>query len=139
MPHPDAITISLLGEPCPWNHRSTATGRRYLPTKQRNVSAALRLKAEEAMVSAAMLTGPLRLYLTAEFAIPSGWSMRKRNAAILGAILPAKRPDLDNLMKLAGDCLSNIVFSDDKLVCEAICRKRYSEQPKIVLTIEPMQ
>ena len=134
-----AISISLLGEPCAWRHRTSADGKhRYLPAKQRNVSSALRLKAEEAMISGAMLTGPVRLHLLAEFAIPDGWSARKRNAAILGDILPAKKPDLDNLMKLVGDCLSKIVISDDKLICEAICRKRYSTQPKIVLTIEPM-
>jgi Holliday junction resolvase RusA-like endonuclease len=133
------VTITLLGEPCAWRHRTSPDGKhRYLPAKQRDVSAALKLAAQEAMLAQSLLPfdEPVRLTLLAEFAVPASWSRKKRDAALLCLIYPTKKPDLDNLLKLAGDCLSGIVFRDDALVCKCNCKKRYGAQPKIVLTIE---
>jgi hypothetical protein len=52
----DIVTITLLGAALPYRHRSALTGHRYLPARQRDQLAALRLAASEAMDGRAMLT-----------------------------------------------------------------------------------
>jgi Holliday junction resolvase RusA-like endonuclease len=136
------ITIILLGEPVPFAIRTTSTGgRRYVPTKPRNASATLRRAAEEEVKSAGMaepFDEPLRIDLLCEVAIPNSWSIKKKNAAILGMIRPGTRPDLTNILKLAEDALKQVVWRDDSLVVEQRTRKIYSKQPKLVLTVTPL-
>jgi Holliday junction resolvase RusA-like endonuclease len=134
------ITIVLLGEPCAWRHRTSRTYHRYLPEKQRDIAAVLRLSASEKMdlLCQPPFTGPIRLTMVAEVSVPDSWSNKKRTAALTGALLPIKRPDCSNYLKLAEDCLSKIVFKDDCQIVELQCKKIYSAQPKITVTVEPI-
>lgn len=144
---PDAITILLLGDPVPWaqNSNPNATGAavhfRPIPKKQRNTFAALRGAAQLAMIESGM-TKPfdcaVSLTLRAEFAVPKTWSKIKRNAAFAGSLPHTSRPDLSKVLRLAEDALISVVYSDDKLICRHILSKRYSAQPKIVITVEPI-
>ena len=134
----DPVTITLLGEPVPMAHRTTSDGgRRYVPTKPRNASAALRLAASE-QVGLVPFDEPVKLVMLCEVAIPNSWSKRKKNAAILGLIRPGTRPDLTNMLKLAEDALHGVVWRDDSLVVEQHTKKIYGKQPKLVLTISPI-
>ncbi|HEX5321475.1 MAG TPA: RusA family crossover junction endodeoxyribonuclease [Stellaceae bacterium] len=136
------ITITRLGEPVPFARtRIAKTGTLFTPDRQRSAMAELRILAWQEMAAqhgGRMLDEPLRLEMLAEFSIPARWSNRQRQRAIIGEILPAKRPDIDNLFKLAADALNQIVYRDDALIVEARIRKRYSLSPKIVLTIAPV-
>jgi Holliday junction resolvase RusA-like endonuclease len=42
-------------------------------------------------------------------------------------------------LKLCEDACSAIVFRDDSLICAQLTSKRYSAQPKIVLTVQPAE
>lgn len=136
------ITIVLMGEPVPFA-RSGHNGRQHFtPAKQRNTAAALRIVAQQAMHEAnlgnAIFDEPLSLNLHAEFSIPTGWSQRKRAAAIAGVIRPGKRPDIDNLYKLAADALNTVVYRDDALIVEVYARKVYGVEPKLIVTVQPI-
>ena len=129
------ITITLPGEPVAW---ARSRGRfHHMPAHQRNVVALLRLKAEATMNGCAMLEGAIRLEFLAVFGIPESWSKKKRAAAMYRAV--TKRPDFDNLAKLASDALNGVVYKDDAQIAEASIRKIYGPQPKIVVTISPLQ
>jgi Holliday junction resolvase RusA-like endonuclease len=135
------ITIILLGEPLAFARtRTSRAGMHYTPAPQRNHMAAMRMAAQAAMLDGqvAMLDEPVRLDLLAELGIPGSWSKRKHAAALLGLIRPGKRPDLDNVYKLAADSLCGVAYRDDALVCEMWCRKVYGAEPKIVCTIRPI-
>lgn len=142
------ITITLLGEPgafarsIPGRQPDGSGGFAVTPARQRNTMAALRLAAMQAMQQANFGVGvfdePLRLDLRAEFPIPKSMTKRNRARALTGEIRPAKRPDIDNIYKLAADALNTIVFRDDSLIVEATLRKFYSEQPKLVITVQPI-
>lgn len=137
----DPITVCLLGVPTAFARmRLGRTGIHFVPTEQRNVAAALRMAAAEAMRSAAaaVLDEPLSLDLLAEFPVPASWSKRRQNLAILGQIRPAKKPDVDNCVKLATDALNGIVYRDDALIVELRARKIYGVQPKLVCTVAPI-
>jgi Holliday junction resolvase RusA-like endonuclease len=135
------VTIILLGEPVAFARtRISATHAHFTPTKQRNAMSALRIQAHQAMLDhgAAVLDEPLRMDLRAEFPIPKSMSKKKRCGALIGTIRPGKKPDIDNLYKLAADALNTIVFRDDALIVEAMLRKVYSNQPKLVITVQPI-
>ena len=49
-----------------------------------------------------------------------------------------KKPDIDNLIKLILDCMSGLVFDDDRLVTSICAKKSYSKKPKTVIEIEAL-
>ena len=135
------VTIVLLGEPVPFARTGHRGGQHFTPKKQRNTAAALKIEAGNAIkeLRQAPFDEPVEMALHAEFAIPATWSNRKKSAAIAGEIRPGKRPDIDNLYKLAADALNTIVYRDDALVVDAKLRKVYGVEPKIVVTVRPAQ
>lgn len=142
------VTITLLGDPVPWSRSrpgrqaNGSGGFAITPPKQRNAMAALRIAAQEAMRDAnhgrAVFDEPLRMELRAEFQIPKSMAKRDRPRALLGEIRPGKKPDIDNLYKLAADAFNTIVYRDDALIVEAVLSKVYSNQPKLVVTVRPI-
>jgi Holliday junction resolvase RusA-like endonuclease len=142
------VTVVLLGEPVAFarsmfgRQENGSGGFAVTPPKQRNAMAALRYAAQQAMTEAnhgiSVFDEPLRLDLRAEFQIPKSMSKRDRPRALTGEIRPGKRPDIDNLYKLAADALNTIVFRDDALIVEASLSKFYSDQPKVVITVRPI-
>jgi Holliday junction resolvase RusA-like endonuclease len=137
----EPVTIVLLGEPVPFARtRRALGGALFTPTTQRIAAAALRYEAQAVMQlrKLTILDEPLRIDLSAEVKIPASWSKKKQWRAITGGLRPAKKPDLDNLYKLAADALCGIVFRDDCLIVDMHCRKVYSGQPKLVVTVQPI-
>jgi Holliday junction resolvase RusA-like endonuclease len=136
----EPITIVLLGPPVAYARTGTNLRQRFTPKRQRSESKTLRTVAQQEMLSAnhPIFDEPLRLRVRSEWPIPASWSQRRRDLAILHILKPAKRPDLDNIVKQAKDALSGVVYRDDCLIVELIAEKLYSEQPKIVLTIAPV-
>ena len=138
----DPVTVILLGTPTPFARmRLSRTGMHFVPAEQRNAAAALQFAADQAMRDAggaAMFDEPLSLTLLAEFPIPSTWSRKKQTRALLGEIRPGKRPDLDNIYKLCADAFNGVVYRDDALIVECWLRKVYGNQPKLVVTVQPV-
>jgi len=127
-----------MGVATPYRHRSAPSGHRYLPKKQRDQLAMMRLAAQDAMNGRALFTDPVQVELRVELPIPKSFSKRKRNEALLGRVLPGVRPDLSNILKLAEDACSGVVFADDALVCAHTTLKRYGAAPMITLTVRAL-
>jgi Holliday junction resolvase RusA-like endonuclease len=133
----NTVTITLRGAPVPYRHRSAPSGRRYLPTKQRDQLAMLRLAATEANGDAP-LDCPVGIELRVEIPIPRSWSKKKQYAATIGDLLPGSRPDLTNVLKLAEDACTGVVFRDDSLIVRQTTRQVYSMAPQITLTVSQL-
>ena len=60
---------------------------------------------------------------------------------ISGLLWHVKKPDLDNLIKSLFDSISKseIVWSDDNIVCDLRARKLYSPNPRIEIEIEEIE
>lgn len=71
--------------------------------------------------------------------IPTSCSKTKLRAIASGHLHHIKRPDLDNLNKFLCDCLKTLVFVDDSQVCKINCCKEYSETPKTVIRVTPLE
>jgi Holliday junction resolvase RusA-like endonuclease len=132
------LTIVLLGVPRAQRMRSTKGGRHYHTADARAERAALRLKAEQVVNEEGLIEpirGAVEFHMLIEKPIPDSWSKKRKNLALTGEILPTVIPDFDNYAKLASDALKGVVWLDDKQVTDAHIKKRYSLQPKLVLTI----
>jgi Holliday junction resolvase RusA-like endonuclease len=131
----NSITIVLRGEPTAVGRpRFTRNGVAYTPQKTRYALAALRIAAQQQLQGRPPLEGPLQLDFTAELKIPSSWSRRKQHRAVIGELLPACRPDWENLAKIT-DGLTGVVWRDDAQIVRAHVAKRYSLTPQIIVEV----
>lgn len=136
----DPVTFVVVGEPVPFARmRLGNRGQHFVPAAQRNFAAALQLSAANAMreFKTAMFDEAVTLELLAELPIPASWSKKKQSRALVGEIRPTGRPDLDNLYKLVADALNQVLIRDDSQVVSLRARKRYSVEPKLVVTVRP--
>ena len=67
--------------------------------------------------------------------IPKSASKKKRAAMLAGEIRPTKKPDMDNVVKIIADSLNNLAYYDDTQIVDCQCRKFYSENPRVEVTI----
>lgn len=105
---------------------SRRTGHAYTP--EATVSAEQRVTAEWIAAGRHELAGPLELRVAAVMARPKHhWrldgSLGKRG---IEAAWPCKRPDLDNVIKLALDALNGQAFADDCQVVRFDAVKRWA-------------
>jgi len=105
------------------------------PKKTRLYEDRVRCEALDAMGDKPMLEEAVSVVVTAYVAMPASLKGKRRQDAIDGIIKPVTRPDVDNYAKVI-DGLNGIVFKDDNLVTDLIVRKRYSERPRLVITVE---
>ena len=68
----------------------------------------------------------ISLKVTAHFGIPKNVSKKVRNAMLTGEIMPTKKPDADNILKIVADALNGIAYSDDKQIVAMRVSKWYS-------------
>jgi len=73
---------------------------------------------------------PISIRIDAYLPCPSSFSHKKQIAAFEGSILPAKKPDLDNLIKHMLDCMKGVFYNDDKQIVHIDARKYYGFPPR---------
>lgn len=85
------------------------------------------------------LEGPVEMHLTFYLPIPKSESSRRKMQMLNGVILPTKKPDFDNLAYLVTNALKKLVYKDDSQVTDCIIRKRYSDRPRTVIKVIPIE
>ena len=78
----------------------------------------------------------IRIIITAVMSIPKSTPKYKRTDMLSGKIRPTKKPDWDNIGKLVCDALNGVAYDDDKCVCEAVVRKFYGCEPRVIVRLE---
>ena len=81
---------------------------------------------------------PTKFTAVAYLPIPKDMNAVDRLLCELGFGYPLKKPDGDNLIKTYMDMMQSELLSDDAIVVDMICRKRYSTKPRIEISIEYM-
>jgi len=83
--------------------------------------------------------GPVELNLRVYEAIPASFSKKKRQAALNGTILPTKKPDVDNFLKIYMDALEGLAFLKDQQVVYASVTKLYATAPTAFVKIDEIR
>jgi Holliday junction resolvase RusA-like endonuclease len=134
------LSITIPGVPVAKGRPKLSTrggfARAYTPAKTRHYEDMIRCEAANAMGERAPIDEPCSVVVTAYVAPPKSLSKANRAAALDGALKPQTRPDLDNYAKAALDGCNAIIFRDDSLVTDLIVRKRFSERPRLTITVE---
>lgn len=111
-----------------------ATGRTYTPGP--TASAENRLAHEASLLwKQPPVDEALSVVIEVRVAVPASKSKKFRAGALAGCIVPTGKPDLDNIVKLVGDSLNGIVWTDDSRIASLMAHRRYSEHPGLTLTV----
>lgn len=78
------------------------------------------------------LEGPIKANIIAYYKIPKSYTKAKRLACKQNIILPTKKPDIDNCIKVILDSLNGIAFHDDSQIVEVIAVKKWTEEQERV-------
>lgn len=134
-----AVRIVIPGEAVAKGRpRVTRTGHAFTPEKTASYESYVRWIAVEAMKDHKRFEDePLSVHVLVDIEPPESWSEKKKRAALEGAIQPAKRPDLDNVLKALTDAMNGITYKDDALICILSARKRYAAKAQVVIDVEP--
>lgn len=79
---------------------------------------------------------PVDIRILAYYPIPKSASKKKQAMMIANELRPMKKPDTDNVVKVILDSLNQIAYHDDVQAVDCQVRKFYSENPRVVVTIE---
>lgn len=79
---------------------------------------------------------PLDVRITAYYGIPKSVSKKKAQLMRERKIRPMKKPDFDNIGKIVCDSLNDIAYHDDAQIVDAQVRKFFSDDPRVVVTIQ---
>lgn len=74
--------------------------------------------------------------IIAQFKIPKNASKKNSEGMLNGKISPAKKPDIDNIVKIILDALNKMAFKDDNQITKLEVEKIYGEEEKILVKVE---
>lgn len=81
----------------------------------------------------------LLIRIQAYFEPPKSASKKAKVEMLEGKILPAKKPDIDNIIKAVLDALNGVAYRDDTQVTELHARKRYGEIPRVEVILQEIE
>jgi len=81
----------------------------------------------------------LDVRIFAYYSMPKSVSKKKRQAMLDKKLRPTKTPDFDNIGKVICDSLNGIAYRDDAQIVDAMVRKFYSDNPRVVVSISDIE
>ena len=131
------IRITIPGKPVPKARPFVRKdGRVFTPKETAVFEQAVRLHAMATMKGHKILTGPIRLSVTAFFSIPKSWTLSQKAKAMSGALRHTKKPDGDNVLKSVKDGMNGVVYADDSQVYDSRIIKRWHDTPRTEIIVE---
>lgn len=79
---------------------------------------------------------PVTLRIVARFLPPKSVSKKKKQQMLDGEILPLKKPDMDNIVKVVADALNGVAYHDDTQIALVSAKKAYSAMEGLDITVE---
>ena len=79
---------------------------------------------------------PVTLRIVARFLPPKSTAKKKQQQMLEGEILPLKKPDMDNIVKVVADALNSVAYHDDTQIVLVSAKKAYSAVEGLDITVE---
>lgn len=128
------IKVTIPGECVPKGRPRLTRYGVYTPPKTKTYESKVRAILRTQKVP--KLEGALKVTVVINRAIPKSMTKQNKMQALAKALLPTKKPDLDNYVKAVLDACNGIAFHDDSAICELQAYKFYSNNPRVELKIE---
>jgi len=125
------INITIDGNPESWKSPQRCGNHYFSPNHKRKEEIKWQVKEQW---TGNPIISPIKIKASFDLPIPSSTS-KKKTFEMLNQAYHNKKPDLDNLLKLAIDSIKGIVIEDDNQVCQIEATKQYSKEPKTNLYI----
>lgn len=130
------IKLTIPGKPMgKQRHRTTKSGHTFTPQKTVNYETRIQEAFRAEYPDHVPFTGRVWMSLDIYCPIPVSTSNRKRAQMLENDILPTKKPDIDNVIKLVADALNGIAYADDKQIVGLEANKWYSDAPRLRIGI----
>ena len=79
---------------------------------------------------------PVHIGIVARFLPPKSTSKKKQSQMLTGELLPLKKPDIDNIVKVVADALNGAAYHDDTQILFTVAKKAYSAVEGLDITVE---
>lgn len=134
----DKIAFIVKGEPKGKGRpRFAKSGHTYTPKETRDYEERIRTEYLKLYYGIKFEKGiPLKMSIFAEFAVPKSDSKRLREKKLQNELLPTKKPDADNIVKVVADALNGLAYHDDTQITDIRIVKRYGANPHISVFVE---
>ena len=110
--------------------------RTYSDKKTLEFEDLVRQAAIKAMGTSEPLETPVALFCYVRLPVPQSHSKKRTMACLEGLERPAKKPDLDNIVKAVSDAINTIIFKDDAQVVSLHATKKYDSNPGIEILVK---
>lgn len=127
------ITFTVPGKPQGKGRPRFARGHTYTPKQTAEYEALIRRMYK--LAGGKMFKGAVHISILMLYPIPKNTPKLKAQQMLQGYILPAKKPDGDNVEKAVADALNGIAYEDDSYIIKANWEKRYVERGKCGLIV----
>lgn len=125
----DSFSITIAMKPVALARARMGRGFVYTPSHVRLAKQEIATQCKKAMAGREKFSGPVSLVVIFSF-----YKTKKTKPHL--EYFPAKKPDLDNLVKLLKDSLNNVVWLDDSQVVDMIASKRYGPSEGLQIEIK---
>ena len=79
---------------------------------------------------------PVEISILALYPVPKYASKKTKNLMLNGCLLPTKKPDSDNTIKIILDALNGVAYCDDSQVCRVYFEKMYAKIPETKIIVK---
>lgn len=114
---------------------NTHTGHAFTPEKTVNYETLVQWEYVRQCAYKFPDDAMLDMRIKAYYAVPKSDSKKLRARKLAGQVRPTKKPDMDNVIKIIADALNTVAYRDDTQIVDCQCRKFYSEEPRVEVTI----
>ena len=129
------VIFSVKGEPKGKGRPRFSNGHVYTPKETADYERLVALSYRNS-ARGYKFTSPVRVTVKVFCKPPKSKSKKVEEDMLSGHILPTKKPDVDNIVKIILDGLNKVAWEDDTQVTDLMITKRYGEDPFVAVIIE---
>lgn len=139
------INLTILGEPFGKQRprvitRGRGASRAFTPQKTEDYEESVKLEYLKKYRGFQFDdTDALYLGIQAFYKIPKSKPKKIQEDMLRGLILPTKKPDIDNIIKIIADSLNKVAYKDDAQIVACSCQKMYAEIPRVEVVISAIK
>lgn len=127
------------GTPYSWKRATqNRQGRKITPKAMRDSQKAIARAACDAFQGIPPMFGPVKVFVSAVFAIPPSWSAAERKRALAGEVYRDIDPDSDRILNNILDGIKFVAFVDDCQVADCRCVARYGEPERVEVWLQEL-